>query len=133
MIAIFGNGFKTRLGVIRTSVESSCSDATSCDDNYIKTQGHTIHLQLFEIENEWLDKEVRIETSRGWKRYIKRINETPETLNISCKLLHPTKDTSFSNNSGQCLDAIEIEDTADVLHIGTEDGELMQTRAEISD
>ena len=133
MTTILKDDYKTKLGTIRNWVESNLGDAMVQGDHTIKTLGHLISLQKFELKKEWFVDAMDIESSQGWRWHIEKINDTTETLHIYCKLINPTKDTSFGGSSGQYLDAIEIENKTEQLHIGTEDGEIMQSRAEKSD
>lgn len=134
MTPILKDNFETKLGVIQTSIESDFNNVVMCVGGYTKTQGHKIHFQVFEIKNEWLNnKAMKIESSRGYRYHIEKIGEAVENLHIYCKLINPTKDTSFGGATGEFLDAIEIENATDVIYIGTEDSELMRARAEVSD
>ena len=60
-----------------------------------------------------------------------KTGEQREQLTVFCKLINSSSDTEWGTSSGEYLDAIEIENKTQHLHIGTEDGEMMQYRAEV--
>ncbi|MGZ3854327.1 MAG: hypothetical protein ACXVBX_16140 [Flavisolibacter sp.] len=76
---------------------------------------------------------MKYETSVGWRWFFEKTNSQKEQLTIICKLINPSGDTDWAPNSGENLDAIEIENNTEHLHIGTEDGEMLHYRAEIAD
>jgi len=126
--------FNTELGVIRTWIEPVNNNLPNGNNSLtFSTASHTITLEVFELKNEWLTDGMRFETSRGWRWHVKKINALKENLTIYCKLINPATGIEWSPNSGEHLDAIEIENKTFHLHIGTEDGEIMQSRARNSD
>lgn len=98
----------------------------------IKTNSHICELIEISLRNEWLPKGMSFEESHGWLWKIKRVNTGKEKLNLRCALM-PYGEVSSSPDTGENLDAIEIESETKVLHIGTEDPEALYCRAEKSD
>jgi len=133
MKAILKNDFGTKLGIVSSWVESNTGTVTVIDYNKIQTKSHLISLQAFELKHKVLSNNTNIESSWIWRWYIDRIDNLPENLIIHCQLINPSAVTSFGIAGGQWLDAVEIEDNINILHIGTEDDEVMYNRAENSD
>ena len=98
----------------------------------VTTKGHDIFLQPFDLKQIWSPETMIYESAKGWRWFICKTNERTEQLTIFCKLINPSIDTEWGTNSGEHLDAIEIENKTQHLHIGTEDGEMMHYRAEVS-
>ena len=134
MTSILSDDFETPLGTIRAWAETD-------DKGYIQQEGqigittsaHHIYLQTFDLKQVWAPDGAEYEGGRGWRWFIRKINDQHEDLTIFCKLTDPAGDVQWVTNSGEHLDAIEIENKTHHLHIGTEDGEMMQYRAETSD
>ena len=133
MTTILIDNFETRLGTIRTWIETDGSNFQRQENSRFTTKGHEITFQAFDLKQVWTPEEMQYETSRGWRWFIRKANNQKEQLTIFCKLINPSSDTEWGTNSGEHLDAIEIENESHHLHIGTEDGEIMQYRADVSD
>lgn len=67
--------------------------------------------------------------SNGWIRRIIRKDNKSEKLQIDCKLTNPLRSIDYDVATGEHLDAIEASNEDWILHIGTEDGEMMNSRA----
>lgn len=124
--------FDTKLGTIRTWLQSDSDSYIQRQDKFF-TRGHSVYCQTFDLKQFWTPETMEYETSKGWRWFIEKTNDQEEQLTIFCKLVNPYSDTEWGTNSGEHLDAIEIENKTYHLHIGTEDGEMMQYRAEICD
>lgn len=134
MTILLTKKFETNLGTIQTLIESNRnSPAIKAEALSITSIGHKITLEPFELLNEWLPQGMHFSTSIGWRYFIEKINDEAETLSIYCKLIDSASDTTWGPASGQYLDAISIKNKLDELHIGTEDGEMMEYRAEKED
>ena len=133
MTSILSENFETQLGTVRTWIETDSYSLFLPCNNKIITKEHEIIIQAFELDSIELPEGMNYENSKGWMWFIKKINKQTEQLTIFCKLVNPKSDTTYGANSGEYLDAIEIEDKTYQLHIGTEDGEVLQYRAKKSD
>ena len=134
MAVLLSNKFETELGTIKTWIQ--CDMETSidvCDRVSVTTPSHEITLQNFKLQNDWLKPHMKFDSSTGWRWFIKKINNEPENLILFCQLIDLLPNTTFGGDSGECLDAIEIENNIHQLHIGTEDGEVMRSRAICND
>lgn len=122
MTTILTNDFKTPVGVVQTFLQSDKSDhVITSGNNTITTFGHEIKLEIFELVNDWIPDTMRFDTSICWRWFITKINDKEEHLKIYCKLNDSTPETTWGYDSGEHLDAIEIENKTHQLHIGTED------------
>lgn len=134
MTTLLTDDFKTELGTVRTFIQTDKLDENSINYNYsVSTTGHTITLERFELNRDWIGDLMCFETSIGWRWFIQKTNDTEENLTIYSRLIDPQPEASFASDTGEHLDAIEIENKTYQLHIGTEDGEMLQNRAEQND
>ncbi len=99
----------------------------------VTTLGHNIRLMPFDLKQIWSPETMEYESAHVWRWFIDKTNNENEKLTIFCKLINPSADIEYGGNPGEHLDAIEIENKTYHLHIGTEDGEIMQYRAEAND
>ncbi len=134
MTVFFSDDFETNLGIIRMSAETDAYDYIIHKDNSkVSSKGHSIRVDKFDLKDISDTENIKYETSRAWRLHIEKINDQQEQLILYCKLINPQTDTSWGIHSGEHLDALEIENQTDHLHIGTEDGEMIQHRARVSD
>lgn len=134
MPIISSDDFETRLGTIQTWVETEKDGIIQQQNEFkVTTIGHSISLQPFDLKQVWAPGTMEYESARGWRWFIHKTNDQKERLSIFCKLVNPSNDEEWGITSGEHLDAIEIENKTYHLHIGTEDGEMMHYRAEVSD
>lgn len=134
MVTILTDKFKTELGTICNWIETDDSTSILLQDDYrVVTKGHEIVVQPFDLTGIWKSEIWQIETSKGWRWFIQKTGKQKEQLTIYCKLVPSTSDIKYDPDSGEHLDAIEIENNTHHLNIGTEDGEVMHYRAIISD
>jgi hypothetical protein len=70
-----------------------------------------------------------IEDSKGWIIRITKTNTSKESLLFTCLLFRNSQDIRSEVDSGEHLDSLWIENKTDVISIGTEDGEMMKSRA----
>lgn len=132
VIKIASDTFQTKLGTIETWVETTDGSALATSGQlYAETASYLISLEPIELEtkNLPLPEGYTVESWRGWRWRLRKTSDQPEELTIYCKLINPTDETSWEIAGGEHLDAIEIENATDELHIGTEDGEMLQSRA----
>ncbi len=134
MTTVLSDNFETKLGTIQTWIETEILfEYQKQDDLKAATTGHDICLSPFDLKQIWFPETMEYETAKGWRWFIEKTNNQKEKLTIFCKLINPSADTEFGGNPGEHLEAIEIENKIYQLHIGTEDGEIMQYRAEVNE
>jgi hypothetical protein len=134
MSTILSDTFETNLGEIELSIKSEYAIQYSDKDNLkVETENHKIEVLVIDLKELEFTEDMKIENSKGWRIYIEKKSEKSEKLYVTCKLLNRTSENTWCYNSGENLDAVEIENRKELLHIGTEDGELMKCRAENND
>jgi hypothetical protein len=134
MSTILSDTFETNLGEIELSIKSEYAIQYSDKDNLkVETENHKIEVLVIDLKELEFTEDMKIENSKGWRIYIEKKSEKSEKLYDTCKLLNRTSENTWCYNSGENLDAVEIENRKELLHIGTEDGELMKCRAENND
>lgn len=74
-----------------------------------------------------------VSDSYGWIFRIEKIADTHETIETYCLLDKNIDDIEFDIATGEHLDAIQADSQDWTLHIGTEDGETLNSRAENDD
>ena len=126
----------TKIGVIECELISDKTGLTSIgkekyengESEKYETEGHQIELIEFKSRTHNLVKD-----SKCWIFRITKLNDKKEKLRIKCKLTNPKDDVEFDTASGEHLDAIEGNNQDWKIHIGTENGERMNSRAELDD
>lgn len=134
MNILLSDKFGTKLGTIKTWIENNLNDSNTINkNNLLTTASHTIILQSFQLPNEFQCNSYslpkKVESLIVWRWFLEKISDTDEHLSIFCKLINPQADVSYDLDSGEDLDAVEIENRTYHLHIGTEDGESLRSRA----
>lgn len=132
--------FKTPLGQVVCGLEASTSSILTGEKQEYEhgqseaynIEGHHIKLIRFKI-NQLHSNGARLNDSQGWIWRIKKINNSKVQLRIFCELTQYSEDIELSPDPGEHLDAIEASDANWILHIGTENGDIMQTRAQMND
>jgi hypothetical protein len=126
--------FETPFGVVCTWLENSRGNSyISTDQVFNQYKAHKVTLMSAEFRNEWLPEGFSIESSIIWRWYIEKANELEENLTICCKLIDQKQNVYCGGSSGQYVQAFELQNDTHHAYIGTEDGELMQYRAEQND
>ena len=134
MRTILKDTFETNLGEIELSINSEYKVQYLVNSNLkVETENHKIEVVVIDLKKLELPKHMKIENSKGWRIYIEKKSEKSEKLNVICKLLNKNAENTWDYDSGENLDAVEIENGKELLHIGTEDGEAMKWRAENND
>lgn len=137
---IINRTFKTPIGQVVCGLICDFSDIEKIGNqdyengNSISysTIGHRIELIEFKIKQPLYNGET-VKDSKGWIWRIKKTNESKEKLKLSCVLTDYFDNVDFDTASGECLDAIEASNEEWTLHIGTEDGEILNSRAKLND
>jgi len=131
--------FKTPLGIV-------CCGIICCrHDNFVernkyengsseifKTDGHQIEIISFKIRVPLYNGDS-LTDSFGWIFRVEKTNDIDEKIETYCLLDKINNEVTFDTASGENLDAIQVESNIWTLHIGTEDGEVLNSRAENED
>ena len=138
MNILLSNNFETKLGTIETWIENNLDDSININrNNLLTTASHKIILQSFQLPNEFQSNSYsppkKVESLIGWRWFVEKISDADEQLSIFCQLINPQADVSCNPDSGEALDAVEIENKTYHLHIGTEDSEILRSRANFND
>ena len=134
MRTILKDTFETNLGEIELSINSEYKVQYLVNNNLkVETENHKIEVVVIDLKKLELPKDMKIENSKGWRIYIEKKSEKSEKIIVICKLLNKNAENTWDYDSGENLDAVEIENGKELLHIGTEDGEAMKWRAENND
>ena len=131
--------FRTPLGVIFCGV-NFCQPFSIIDkkeyengiSEIIKTESHLIEIISFKIRLPLYNGQT-ITDSQGWIFRIEKTKNLNDKLEIFCKLEENNKNIEFDITTGENLEAISAENSEWILHIGTEDGEILNSRAENGD
>ena len=132
--------FETPLGQVICSLSTDSSNVENIGvkeyENgksvLFKVGGHRIELVEFKIRQP-LHNGATVKDSNGWVWRIEKVEEAIDNIKISCALSNYSDDVVFDNANGEHLDAIEAIEKEWILNIGTEDGEVMNSRAEEDD
>lgn len=137
---IINRTFKTPIGQVVCGLTGDYSDIEKIGaKDYengrsisYRTSGHRIELIEFKIKQPLYNGET-VKDSNGWIWRIEKTNESKEELKLSCVLTDYSDKVDFDTATGEHLDAIEASDAEWTLHIGTEDGEIFNSRAKSND
>jgi len=137
---IINRTFKTPIGHVVCGLRTDSSDIETIGTKEYEngksvsyqTNGHKIELIEFNIKQPLYNGETVMD-SNGWIWRIERINESKGKLKLSCVLTDYPDKVDFDTATGEHLDAIEVNDDEWTLHIGTEDGEILNSRAKSND
>jgi hypothetical protein len=128
--------FETPLGIIRCGIICEGFEKTFDTQKYengnseiFKTNGHKIEIITFKIRIPLYNGD-NLSDSFGCIFRISKTNDSNEKIEIYCLLDKNNINTEFSIDCGEHLDAILAENENWKLHIGTEDREVLNSRAE---
>ena len=133
---LIDNNYKTPLGIVNCSLTSNKTSIDLIDKkNYEKGQSEIYKSSDFQIEI--VQFKIRLPLynggsltdSNGWIWRIIRKDDNSEEIQVDCKLIDPIDNIDYDVATGEHLDAIEASNNDWILHIGTEDGEMMNSRA----
>lgn len=131
--------FRTPLGVVRCGLVCNGKDSfiemkkyENGSSEIFKTDGHKIEIVSFKIRVPLYNGDT-VTDSFGWIFRIEKTNNINETIETYCLLDKISNEINLGPNSGENLDAIEAYNNDWILHIGTEDGEILNSRAENDD
>ncbi|MBP1841749.1 hypothetical protein [Formosa algae] len=132
--------FKTPLGKVSCELNSNLKFVELQNSgNYekgvyerFKTSAHDIELIEFKVKQPFYNGET-ISDSKCWIWRIEKVKEISEKLELKVSISDFPKNSEFDYASGENLDAFEITNNEWKLHIGTEDGFILNRRAENND
>jgi hypothetical protein len=132
--------FNVPLGIVNCGLISD-SLFVELIDNRPYEHGQSVIFKLTDYQIELIEFKVRlplhnggtVTDSNGWIWRIIKLQNTSEKIQIDCKLIEPISNISYDTAAGEHLDAIEASNNDWILHIGTEDGEILNSRAKIDD
>ena len=132
--------FKTPLGTISCALKSNFSFIETQNAGHykngtyekFKTSAFDIELIEFKIKQPNYLGET-ISDSKCWIWRITKVKNIFENLEIKVSVSNYPKNAEFNFATGENLDAFEIKNDQWKLHIGTEDGEVLNYRAENND
>ncbi|MCB9336205.1 MAG: hypothetical protein H6586_08650 [Flavobacteriales bacterium] len=133
---LIDKNYKTPLGIINCGLTSNKTSIETIDkksykngqSEIYKTADYQVEIIQFKIRLP-LYNGGNLTDSNGWIWRIIRINDTSEKIQIDCKLIDPIDNIDYYVATGEHLDAIEAGNNDWILHLGTEDGEMMNSRA----
>lgn len=137
---IINRTFKTPIGQVVCGLTGDFYDVKKIDTQDYEngssvsysTSGHRIELIEFKIRQPLYNGET-VKDTTGWIWRIEKIHEFNEKLKLSCVLSDYPDNVVFDTAMGEHSDAIEARDDIWTLHIGTEDGEILNSRAKSND
>lgn len=97
-----------------------------------KTGGHKIEVITFKV-GEHLAKDYNLTDRLGWIFRIEKIQDIDERIETYCLLDKISDEIYTGPDTGENLDAIMACNTEWILHIGTEDGTILNSRSEKND
>lgn len=132
--------FESPLGIVRCGIKCDSFDMNLVEKKKYKngqseiytTIGHKIEFISFKIKLPLYNGET-VTDGCGWVFRVKKINNISELIEIYCILDSEVEGLESYSNCGEHLDAIRNDNQFWTLHIGTEDGEILNSRAEIDD
>jgi len=132
--------FESPLGKVVCGLDASTSSIESIEKNKYQNGhsetfnvgGYKIELVEFKIK-QLLYNGGTVANSHGWIWRIEKKEDLNVELNLFCELTNYPEGIDFDIASGEHIDAIEVKNNNWTLHIGTEDGEVMNSRAETND
>lgn len=139
VLKLLGNNmeqkFETPLGTVCCGLTCDKIDRVIETRNYengsseiFNTIGYKIELISFKI-NVPLYNGDTLTDSMGWIFRIEKVANIDDKIEIYCLLENNSDNIIFGASTGEHLDAIEANNSDWTLHIGTEDGEIMNSRA----
>jgi hypothetical protein len=131
--------FRTPLGIVRCGFFCCGVDRPIETKKYengsseiFKTDGHKIEVVSFKIRVPLYNGDT-LTDSFGWIFRIEKTAELEEKFETYCLLDKSNDEITFDTATGEHLDAIQADNSEWTLHIGTEDGEILNSRAENDD
>ncbi|MEZ4799738.1 MAG: hypothetical protein R2809_08195 [Flavobacteriales bacterium] len=131
--------FNTPLGVVRCGFDCDGQVQLMERRKYengiskvYKTEAHQIEIVSFKI-NFASYNGAALTDSSGWIFKIEKNSDLEESIEVYCLLDKVNDEVEFDYAGGEHLDAIKGENDEWTLHIGTEDGDALHSRAQNDD
>ena len=131
--------FKTPLGVVRCGFICNQPDSAIETKRYengsseiFKTEGHKIEIVSFKIRVPLYNGDT-LTDSFGWIFRIEKTADVDDKIETYCLLDKINDEVTYDTATGEHLDAVQVDSKEWTLHIGTEDGEILNSRAENDD
>lgn len=136
MIEIANKTFSTPIGEVVLKITSDIETEVALDagtysngsSEIFITNGHKIELFQFTLPNE-----EHLINSCGWLIRIRKTSTISEGIRIEIQVTRSDEKLEFDYASGEHLDAISATSENYIMHIGTEDGEVLNSRAANND
>ena len=136
---LIDKNYKTPIGIVNCGLTSNKALIESMDKKSYKNGQSEIY-KSSDFEIEVIQFKIRLPLynggtltdSNGWIWRIIRKQNNSEKIQLDCKLIDTIDNIDYDVACGEHLDAIEVSNTDWILHIGTEDGEAMNSRAQIN-
>lgn len=131
--------FYSPLGVVRCGL--SCSQKTSAvgtkkyengSSVIFSSEGHNIEMVSFKIKVPLYNGDT-LTDSFGWVFRIEKTADIDERISAYCLLDKMSNAVMMAPDTGENLDAITAYNEEWNLHLGSEDGEIIKSRAEAGD
>lgn len=131
---LYNDTFQTTLGTIVINLRSDLPATENASSKgyttLISNDDFNIKIIAFNDITKWVaDSGFPVEDSKGWIIRIHKFSNAHSNLKLDCELKPNNTVTRSDIDSGEHLDAVCIEGDTHVLNIGTEDGEMMKSRA----
>ena len=132
--------FNTPLGIIACGLTSDNSEIRLIkQDNYkngfsetFQTVSYQIELIEFKVNVPLINGDY-LTDSNGWIWRLKKTNDKLEQIRLYCRLIDSVEDIEYDVATGEHLDAIEASNKDWILNIGTEDCDILHSRASKDD
>jgi hypothetical protein len=131
--------FSTPLGIVRCGFFCTPNIKAVNTNTYekgsseiYKTDGYKIEIISFKIKVPLYNGET-LTDSLGWIFRIEKMTDFEEEIEIYCLLDKINDEVTYDIATGEHLDAIQVYNNEWTLHIGTEDGEILNSRADNKD
>jgi hypothetical protein len=108
MNILLSDEFETKLGTIKTWIESNINNLiVAKDDNLLTTNNYRIRLESVELPNETQYNSYslpkKVESLIAWRWFIEKIGDVDKQLTIFCQLVNAQSDTSWDYPSSVTL------------------------------
>ncbi len=141
MFLLKENSFFTPFGTVTCGISSFQNFYEVTGENeYEHGQSISFNTRSYNVEFVTFKRKLplyngkTVEDTFGWLWRINKVSADEESIQLHCLLKEHDKDAQLSGaDCGEHLDAVMIENGTFVLHIGTEDGEIMHSRALLGD
>jgi hypothetical protein len=128
--------FETPLGIVVCGLNSDKSEIRLVKQNNYKN-GFSETFQTVSYQIELIDFKVKLPLingdsltdSNGWIWRFIKTNDNLEQVQLYCRLIDSIDNVDYDIATGEHLDAIEASNNEWILNIGTEDSDVIQSRA----